>query len=156
MQKFIENLAEADKIIRTADHMAYVTFPLVNDKKILLKLLLELKTAIGKVINAILQYEYLFKRVTLYGNAKSNFNSFENKCAVRYDITREEIKLVVELFDIVEKHKVSAMEFVKDDMLVILSESLKPKTLGIEEIKEFLALSKNLLRKSKTHMEEHL
>jgi hypothetical protein len=156
MQKFIENLEEADKIIRTVDHMVYVTFPLVSDKRILLKVLLEMKTAIGKLINAILQYEYLFKRVTLYGNPKSNFQSFENKCAERYKITKEEVKLVNELFCIVEKHKASPMEFVKDGQLVILSENLKPKVLKIENIKEFLALSKNLLMKTKNGLAEHI
>jgi len=156
MQKFIENLVEADKIIRTVDHMVYMTFPLVKDKKILLKVLLEMKTAVAKTINAILQYEYLFKRVTLYGNPKSNFKSFEDKCAVRYEISKGDVKLIVELFDIVERHKASAMEFVKDDKLVILSDNLKPKTLEIDKIKEFLALSKNLLKKTKQRMDEHL
>ena len=37
MEKFLENLQEAHKIIQTLDHMMYVTFPLIKDKNILHK-----------------------------------------------------------------------------------------------------------------------
>lgn len=147
MEKFLENLQEADKIIRTVDHMIYITFPLVKDKRLLLKILLETKTAITNCINAILQYEYLYKRITLYKKSSANFRTFKERCAKRYNITEEEIRLIMELFDIVEKHKQSSFEFVRSENVIILSEDLRPETLSIEKIKEFLLLAKNILEK---------
>jgi len=144
----MQYLSEAEKIIQTADHMVYVTFPLIKEKKILLKVLLETKTAIVNCINSILQYEYLFKRIPLYKESEVNFKIFKEKCAPRYKITKQEINLIIELFDIVKKHKESQFEFIKNSKVVILSESLEPKTITIEKIKEFLTLSKSILRKS--------
>lgn len=149
MQKFLENLQEVEKTIQRIDHMTYVTFPLIKDKKLLLKILLETKIAITQCINSILQYEYLYKKIILHKSTKTNFKTFQEKCAPRYKITQKEIELIIELFDIVEKHKQSPFEFVKNDKIIILSENLKPETITIEKIKEFLILGKNILKKTK-------
>ena len=152
MEKFIEYLDEAEKKIQTLDHMVYITFPLIKDKKLLLKILLETKIAISKCINSILQYEYLYKRINLYKKPKTNFKIFKEECAPRYKITKEEITLILELFDIVEKHKESPFEFIRNEKVIILSENLKPKTLTIEKIKEFLIVAKSVLKKIRLTM----
>ncbi len=149
MEKFLENIVAAEKKIQVADHMIYVTFPLIKDKRLLLKILQEIKNAVMNCISSILQYEYLYKRIILYKNAKSNFKIFIEKCAPRYQITKEEINLILELFDFIEKHRESPFEFIKDDKVIILSNSLNPKTLTIEKTKEFLMLVKSILRKTR-------
>lgn len=149
MEKFLENLEKAEKTIQTAGHLTYVTYPLIKDKKLFLKILTEIKNAIASCINSILQYEYLYKRITLYSDPKSNFRTFTEKCAPRWNITKEDINLILELFEIVEKHKASPFEFVKDEKVVILSEDLSHKTITIEKTKEFLSLSQNILNKVK-------
>jgi len=149
MEKFLENIIAAEKKIQTADHMIYVTFPLIKDKRLLLKILQEIKNAVMDCISSILHYEYLYKRITLYKNPKSNFKIFIEKCTPRYQITKEEINLILELFDFIEKHRESPFEFIKDDKVIILSNDLNPKTLTIEKTKEFLMLVKNILRKTR-------
>jgi hypothetical protein len=146
----------AEKTLQTADHMIYVTFPLIKDKRLLLKVLQETKNAVTDCINSILQYEYIYKRITLYKDSKENFRTFTEKCAPRYNITREEISSILELFDIMEKHKKSPFEFVKDDKIVILSSSMQPKTLTIEKTKEFLITAKNIVRKTQEAFKSHL
>jgi hypothetical protein len=148
MEKFLENIIAAEKKIQTADHMIYVTFPLIKDKRLLLKILQEIKNGVTNCISSILQYEYLYKRITLYKDPKSNFKTFIEKCAPKYKITREEINLILELFDFMEKHRESPFEFIKDDKVVILSNGLKPKTLTVEKTKEFLIIVKNILKKT--------
>jgi hypothetical protein len=148
MEKFLENIIAAEKKIQTADHMIYVTFPLIKDKRLLLKILQEIKNAVTNCISSILQYEYLYKRITLYKDPKSNFKTFVEKCAPQYKITKEEINSILELFDVMEKHRESPFEFIKDDKVVILSNGLKPKTLTVEKTKEFLIIVKNILRKT--------
>ena len=149
MERFLEYIQKAEKIIQTVDHMIYITFPLIKDKRLLLKILLETKIAITNCINSILQYEYIYKKITLYKDATTNFKTFKEKCASKYKITKEEINLIIELFDLAEKHEQSPMEFVKNEKVVILSENLKPKTITIEKTKEFLLLAKNILNKTK-------
>ena len=148
MEKFAEYLEEAGKIIQILDHMIYITFPLIKDKRLLLKILLDIKTAISKCINSILQYEYLYKKINLCQNPKTNFRTFKEQCAKRCNITKQEIFLIEELFNLVEKHNQSPFEFVRNNKVIILSENLKPNTLTIEKTKEFLILAKSVLNKT--------
>jgi len=150
MEKFLEYIQDAEKIIQKVDHLVYITYPLIKDKRLLLKILLEINIAVTNCVNSILQHEYIYKKITLYKNAKTNFRTFNEKCSQKYKITKEEIKLILELFDLVEKHKQSPMEFVRNEKVIILSENLKPKTITIEKIKEFLLLAKNVLTKTKS------
>lgn len=148
MEKFLEGLEKAERIIHEADHIVYVTFPLIKDKRLLLKVLQEMKSAIIICINSILQYEYLYKRIRIYKDAKENFQTFKDKCAPRYKIASEEISVILELFDFAESHKASPFEFVKDEKIVILSNGMIPRTLTLEKIKEFLIASKSILQKT--------
>ena len=149
MEKFLENLYEAEKSINKIDHILYVTYPLVRDKRLILKTLVETKFAIARIINSILQYDYLFKRIRLYRSPKQNFKLFVDKCAPRYNITPLEIKLIIELFDIVEKHKNSPFEFRKDEKIVILTEDSQPKVIVLDNTKQFLSVAKQILEKTK-------
>ena len=149
MEKFIENLITAEKTIKAADHMVYVTFPLINDKRLLFKILHEMKNAVALCINSILQYEYLYKRIKLYKDSRLNFKIFIEKCVPKYGITKEEMNLVLDLFDFVEKHKESPFEFVKDEKIVILSNGLRPKVMTLEKTKEFMMAAKSILKKTK-------
>jgi hypothetical protein len=152
MEKFLENLHEAEELIKKIDHMVYVTYPLIQDKRLVLKIISETKNAIVKCINSILQYEYLYKRVRLTKDPKENLRIFKLKCAPRYNISVEKIKLMLELFDLIEEHKKSPFEFRKQEKIVILSENSKPKVIVIEDAKDFLALAKEILIKSKNQM----
>lgn len=149
MEKFLENLYEAEKSIHKIDHILYVTYPLVKDKRLILKTLVETKFAMARIINSILQYDYLFKRIKLHSSPKQNFKIFVNKCAPRYNITPLEIKLIMELFEIVEKHKNSPFEFRKDEKIVILSKDSTPKVIVLDNTKQFLSVAKKILEKTK-------
>lgn len=152
MEKFFQYLEDAEKTIRTLDHLVYITFPIVKDKRLLLKIILELKLSIANCINAILQYEYLYKRIKLYQDPKTNLKTFEEKCSPRYSITQEEIQLIKKLFSLAEAHKKSPMEFVKEEKVIIMSEQFMPRVLTIEETKKFLTLAKAILSKTKKTM----
>ena len=55
MEKFIEYLDSSARNLRTADHMAYVTYPLLKEKRILFEILNNIYTSVLNIVNAILQ-----------------------------------------------------------------------------------------------------
>lgn len=148
MEKFIENLDRASKLLQTADHLLYITYPIVKEKRLLLKILNEVNVVVMSIINAILQYEYLYKRIDLYKDAKVNFQVFKDKCAPRFKIDRVQIAKILEIFNLAEKHKKSPFEFVKDDKVVIMTNSFKTDIITTEKMKEYIFISKDLLRKA--------
>ena len=147
MEKYSENLKEAIKHLQIADHMAYVTFPLVSEQRLLLKIFDEIYKSIINCINAILNYEYLYKRIKLYGDNGDNFKTFSQKCAKNYNLSHQQIKIINEIIEINKRHHQSAMEFVKRDRVVIMSDSLSIQTLDIFRLKQYLLLTKELVMK---------
>ena len=148
IEKFQENLKAAVKSLQIADHMTYVTFPLVNEQRLILKIFDEIYKSVINCINAILNYEYLYKRIQIYSDNGDNIRTFASKCAKNYSLNNEQIKKILEIIDLNKKHNQSAMEFVKKNKVVILSDSLSTKTLDIFKIKEYLLLAKELLMKT--------
>ena len=145
-EKHSENMAIAAKAIQTADHMTYVTFPLIKEKWLLLRVLSELNLAVISIINAVLQYEYNRKKINIYPSARENFRTFK-ELARDYGIGPEQLSRLVELVSLNESHKKSPFEFVKEDKIVIMSDGTRSETLTLQKIKEFLIDSKDILRK---------
>lgn len=143
----MENLQEAERIIRASDHLIYMSYPLIRDKKLLLKILLEIKKAVAFCINSILQYEYTYKRINLYKDPRENMRIFETKSAKRYSITFQEIQKIKELFSLAENHKKSPFEFMKKDKVIIMTENMSPLMLDLPKVKEFLNLGKSIFQK---------
>jgi len=148
MEKFQENLQQAIKNLQIADHMTYVTYPLVNEKRLLLKIFDEIYKSMINCINAILNYEYLYKRIRLYKENNDNLQTFIDKCAKNYGLTNEQIKKIKEIIELNKQHKQSAMEFVKKEKVVILSDNLGTQIIDLQKIKEYLLLAKELLMKT--------
>ena len=121
----------------------------LKDKKILLRSLTEMKIAMAICVNLLLQYDYLYKKIKLYKDPQENFRTFREKSAPRYGINNQEIDAVTKLFCLIEKHKQGSFEFLKDEKIIILSESLRQETITLEKIKELLGLSKEILKKTK-------
>jgi len=147
MEKYIESLDTAARAIQIADHMAYITFPLVKEKRLLLKILSELNSSLISIMNAILQYEYSQKRIQLYRDARENFNTFRH-IASSYNINQEQLKIIIEIISLAEKHQKSPFEFVKDDKVVIMADGMKSYTITIDKIKLYVLEAKDFLRKA--------
>lgn len=146
-EKFAESLEIAQKYLQTADHMTYITFPLVKEKRLLLKVLSELSLAILNTINSVLQYEYYQKRIQIYKDARDNFQTFK-EISARYNISPEQLKKIIEIINLAEKHKKSPFEFVRNDKIVIMSEGMHAETLNLEKIKAYLLEVKDFMRKA--------
>lgn len=153
MEKHLESLQKAINNIRISDHMVYVTYPVIKDKRLILKALDHVSDAIIFIINSILQFDYLNKRIELSkDNPKLNFEIFRDKCSKRYNINGEELSEINELFYMVENHRKSPMEFLRKDKIVIMNENLKTNIIDPDKLKKYLNLAKNLVNKAKFGM----
>lgn len=146
-EKFLEYIKTAENKIQKVDHMIYITFPLIKDKRLLLAILSELNIIMLNILNAILQYDFIYKKINLSKNAKENLETFIEFSSKNFKIDEKEINLILKLLDLGEKHKKSGFEFMKEEKVVILSETLKPSIITIENAKEFLLFEKTLLKK---------
>jgi hypothetical protein len=153
-ETFEISLEKAKKSIQTADHLTYVTYNIVKEQRLLLKIIEDLKDSLLNLINSTLQYEYYYKRIRIWNEAKENFNTFKKICPW-YNISQEEISKIIEIIRLFEKHKKSPFEFVKNNKIVIMSDNLKTDILTLEKVKEFLVTTKMILSKVESRLSKY-
>ena len=137
-------LKGAAKNIQIADHMMYVTLPIVNERRLLLKIFDEIYKAIINCMYSLLYYEFSLGRVKLSDVLSENIALFL-KLSQRNLLSREQLKLIQEIIVVHERHSESALEFVRREKVVIMSDSLGVKSLDVRKTKEYLLVAKELL-----------
>ncbi|MAG50668.1 hypothetical protein CL621_03480 [archaeon] len=148
MEDFLELLSEANKAFKTADHLTYVTYPLVQETKLLIAIVENLYSALIKSIEAILEYDQLYKRISLLPqDPQLRFEIFKTKSAKRYNIDDIDLDLIEDLREIISYHKKSPLEFVRKDKYVLYLNNLRIKTIDFKKIKEDLEKVNTFLKK---------
>lgn len=151
MQQFQDNLSKAVRHIQIADHMAYVTYPLVNDKRLILKIFEETHESIINLIIAAVDYETFSKDLEILKNDEEKIKRFFSIYSRNY-LTGEQIIQIKEIIEINQKHRQSAVEFVRKDKIVIMLDNLKTHSLDIRIIKSYLLTAKEFLMKVNSRM----
>lgn len=140
---FNELLNEAESNLKTADHLTYITYSLIKENTIIKKVIDNLYLSCDKIIKAVLNYEKLHKRIR---TEKSDIDAFQ-QCASRFNIAVQEFNELKEIIILAKKRQESAMEFIRKDKLVIMSNNLKTESIGLEQLKKYLNILKLVLNK---------
>jgi hypothetical protein len=148
MEKFKNLVLEANKTLRLADHMLYVTYPLIKDNKLLVSILENIDKSIKKAIDAFIRYDLIYKRIRL------NPESFRDKIILfskistrRYNFNEDDFDFIKKIDDIIKKHKESPVEFAKGDKFVICYNHYKTKILTFEDMKSYILKAKPFIVK---------
>ncbi len=143
MEKFQESNARAKKHLHTADHMLSTTYPLVKDPKILLVVLDNLNSSLLSILDTMLEYERLYKRIPSYTDKfEAKFDVFRNRIAKRYNFEKEFMETIREIKETLHAHKKSPMEFPRKNKFVICSSNYDTKTISPETLKSYIAKTK--------------
>lgn len=146
MEHYELYLEKAKEEIKAADHMANVTYRLVNDQKILISVVMKIMDALTFSMASVLHYERLKRRIPPFENSFSAiFDVFKARCRRRYSLSEEYIVLIQEIRNIAEMHKKSPVVFSKDNSLVICSDEYETIAVSHEKIKNYINKAKLFL-----------
>lgn len=140
-------LNKANQLFKTADHLVYVTYPLLKDNKLIITILENLSESMNKAMDAVILYEKNYKRIMHFPtDFKSKIEVFK-RASNHYNIPRNYIVLIQDLNDIIERRKSSNMEFVKNDKYIICNGNYDLISLNYDKIKEYLNISKHFFER---------
>jgi len=138
----------AIRSIKRADHLTYMTLPLVKDNRLILSIMENIQISFLQGMDALLEYERLYKRIMpLPQNFESRYAIFRDKLINKYDITSQEAELIKTLRETIKAHKNSPIEFSRPDKFVICNEDYRVRTISVQEIKQYILTAKGFLRK---------
>jgi hypothetical protein len=138
MESFEKYLNEAKRHLEIAEHMTYLTYALIDEKRILLKIFDEIFKVVDNCIKAVFLYE---------SSDDTSWDIFLRYFSRKYGLDEKQTGFLVSIYTLNEKHQKSAMEFVREDKMVIMSDNLGLNTLDIKKIKEYLAFAKEFFKK---------
>ena len=148
MEKFRSIVLEANKRLKLADHMLYVTYPLVKDHKLLIHILENIDKSLKCSIDAYLRYDRIYKRINANPETfLEKINIFSKISSKRYFFTQSDFEFIQEIDDLIRKHKESPIEFVRGNKFVICSEDYKTRVLTAENVKNMISKAKPFIFK---------
>lgn len=151
--EFIEGLNKAESNLRIADHLVYITYPLLKESRLLLKVLENLYKTASTLVDAILKHEYSLKRIELYYDKNIDWQTFRNKCAPRFGITSNESQTIRELLSLMERRNESSTEFMRGNRLIIMSDNFRAESVSLGKLKSYLNLLREVVKKLKDKVE---
>lgn len=149
MESYQDHYKKAVDYFKSADHLIYVTMPLVKDVKLITTILDNINFALLHCMDAMLEYERYYRRVLpLANNFELRLDVFKKRLVGRYGFMNEDAELIAEIKSLVDEKKGASMEFTKSGKYVICSENYNMRTVSVDEIKKYLSTTKNFLMKA--------
>ena len=139
MEQFQILRDKAMQKIKVADHMLFMTYPLVKDPKLLLSIIENIFASLDFSMSALLHYEKLFKQIPPFHDTfPSRFEIFKDKMIPKHRLSPNYLKLIREVQGIILEHKKSPVEFARKDKFVICSPSYSLKTVDTNLVKKYI------------------
>jgi hypothetical protein len=137
MEKFQELREKAVKSVKAADHMLGVSYPLLNDPKILVSVANNLLLAVDYALASVLEHEKLFKRINnIPEGPDGKYRILKQRAPAGFEDKNYEV--ISELMEISSKHKSSPVEFPRQDKYVLCSDTYELRTLTVKDLKNYL------------------
>ena len=146
MEDFKVLLEKANKSFITADHFAYVVYPLLKDNRLLLSISESLYHCSFYLLDAFLVYEYTNKRINYFPESLNlKIEVFEKQILPRYEIRKDVVKVMKDLKLIMEKHKNSPIEFARKEQFIICDDNFSSlKVVDIKILKAYILVMRYL------------
>jgi len=139
-----ELLKKATTEYDTALHLLRVTYPLLKDPKLLIRIINNLFDSLETGMEAILAYDK--DQIPTHGNTfMSKLNVFYSNSVQTHKIEPQFTNLMQKLNSIIEQHKKSPIEFKRDDQFVICNKNYGMEQLSLKDVQKYLDQSRAFL-----------
>src|SRR3972149_4361933 len=128
-QRYEELLFAARKEMSVADHLLYVTYPVVKESKFLLSIASKIATSARLALQALLEYEKMNNSIMDYPQ--------------RFDSTFH--RLMQRLFEIYQSNKSSVVKFKRGDSYILASKDYTLSVLDYETVKKYANVTKKFI-----------
>ena len=143
MEKLINLALLANKHMKNADHMVYMTYPLVKDVRLLISITDNIDKAIKLSIMAFLRYEWIYKRIIkIPEDFDKRVELFKKIGINRYGFRINDLEFVNEIDEIMVKHRQSPIEFIRNGKFMISYNNYKFKTIDYPVVKDYISKAK--------------
>jgi hypothetical protein len=133
--------------MKVADHMLFMTYPMLKDPKLLIAVLDNVYSGLDYGMGALLHHERLFKRIPPFKESfPSRLEVFRNQVLPQNNMSPNYVKLILDVKRLLAEHKKSPVSFVKNEKVIICSPSYNVKAVDSELVKRYVFEAKLFVR----------
>ena len=148
-------LRDAHKEIEIADHMAYVTLPMLTDKNLFISMVEHLYKSVFYSIMCFLRNEIYYKRLfAMPQSEKEIVDFFLRKYTHQIGIDNETLDMIRRMTNIGIASGKSFTQFKRSDKIVLLSPSYNVVEIDRDSVKKYLSLQKKFIVKIKENLKK--
>lgn len=150
MEKYKSKIKEAEEEIEMADHLIYVTSPVVKDKNLFLSAFDHIYQSFKKAIYGFLLYKKRNKQVSsIPDNSKLRTRIFLEEFGRELGINKKEWQEFLKLDRSGRRKEEGKFTLLKEGSLHFILDDYNTTSLGIDEIKDNLLMIKELIKNIK-------
>lgn len=139
MEQFQFLRDKAVEKVRVADHMLFMTYPVVKDPKLLLAVVENVFAGLDFGVAAVLHHQKLFKQIPPFQETfTSRFEMFRRTVIPQLGLSPNYVKLISDVRILISAHKKSPISFVKNDKYVICSPKYDIKAIDVGLVKRYI------------------
>jgi hypothetical protein len=148
MEKYAIARDNAVKHMKVADHILTMTYPLVQDPKLLKVVMKNTFLSLQNTVFMLLYYERLYKRIPPFTENLEAILPYLKKTLMRYDISTEYVNFIHEIKEIMQKQTESDVEFIRKEKFVFASKNYDLNVITKKELKDYITKAKLFMHQS--------
>ncbi|MBI5871479.1 hypothetical protein HZB88_00130 [archaeon] len=135
----MQELAEAKREHQRADHIVYMTYPLIKETKLLGYAIEGTYKAALKAVEALIRHEQEYKRLPAGRfDAELGIQAFREHCMQRYKFDRKLLNTLLELKMLSSMRAQSPIEFSKREQFIICTKEYQTRIIELQKVKQYL------------------
>lgn len=141
-------LQQARKEIELADHLLYVTYPMIKDMKFLISISGHVSKAAFAAMEALLDFEHKYKRIEVFSrNHSMMISTYKQKVEQFYGFDPKFYSLLKKLNEIRKLGANVNVAFRRGERYVLANTDFKLTTIDYESIKRYNNIAKRFIEK---------
>src|SRR3989338_3936692 len=139
-------LNQAKKEIELADHLLYVTYPMIKEMKFLISISEHISKAAFAAMEALLDFEHKYKRIEAFSrNHSMMISTYKQKVEQFYGLDPKFCILLKKLNEIRKLSTNTNVAFRRGEKYVLASSDFKLTTIDFESIKRYNNITKRFV-----------
>ncbi len=143
---YLDHKKKAISELKIADHILVMTYPIVQDPKLLKIVLERLYLSVENGMAALLYYEKSQRRIAVFNESYVGMLKVIRKTLIKYNISPSYLGFLHELNDLYQGQKKSDVEFIRKEKFVFTNKSYKLNTITKEDMKKYLLKAKLFIK----------
>jgi len=144
--EYLEHKKEAISNLKIADHILVMTYPIVQDPKLLKTILQWLYLAVENAMASLLYYEKEKRKISAFNPSYVAMLEIIRTSLIKYNISPNYLIFLHELNDIYQLQKKSDIEFIRKEKFVFTNKDYKLNTITKKDMKKYIIKGKLFIK----------